>query len=152
MKILTSIILVAALTLAFSSCSKDDDPEEVLDMKGTFSISIDGTKYEGTQVLNGAVAQVRTISAENESFVFTAIMTDGLFKAGKTFDFEVDKSEIAPTIVVDLDGDGTDESLWGLTGTIKVVSTSEIEIDGVFYKDFLRTNPPHTVKGTVKSN
>lgn len=150
MKQVAMILLSALFLLTISSCSKDDPADEIVN-KGDFSISLDGTKYEGSSVINGAVIGVRTIEAANPNFVFRVIITDGLFEAGKTFDLALDKTEIAPQIVVDLDGDGTDESLWGLTGTIKVISKNKIEIDGIFYKDFIITNTPYKVTGFILS-
>jgi len=150
MKQVSMILLSVLFVLTFSSCSKDDSAEEIVN-KGDFSISLDGTKYEGSSVINGAVIGVRTIEATNDNFIFRVIITDGLFEAGKTFDLTLDKSEIAPQIVIDLDGDGTDENLWGLTGTIKVISKNRIEIDGIFYKDFIITNTPYKVTGFILS-
>jgi len=150
MKQVSMIILSALFVLTISSCSKDDSAEEIIN-KGDFSISLDGTKFEGSSVTNGAVIGVRTIEASNSNFIFRVIITDGLFDAGKTFDLALDKSEIAPQIVVDLDNDGTDENLWGLTGTIKVISKNKIEIDGIFYKDFVITNTPIKVTGFILS-
>ena len=119
---LAAVILLFAVSL-ITSCGKTDvsDGDEV----GIFSLTIDGTKYDGTKVFNGAAIGIRTISAENSSMEIGILLNEEDYKAGATFDLSTNGLSFVKV---------GDVSALPKSGTIKVISISRIEIiAGIFY-------------------
>ena len=136
---LAAIILLFTVSL-ITSCGKTDvsDGDEI----GAFSLTIDGTKYDGTKVFNGAAIGIRTISAENSSMEIGILLNEEDYKAGATFDLSTNSMSF---IKVD------DAAALPKSGTIKVVSTSRIEItSGIFYD--AQNDKDITVIGYISSN
>ena len=135
---LAAVILLFTVSL-ITSCGKTDVSDS--DEKGKFSLTIDGTKFEGTEVFNAAAIGIRTISAKNSSIDLGILLNETDFKAGATFN-------LSTTSLSYLKVDG--KTAMPKSGTIKVVSISKIEIiSGVFY-DALN-NKDITITGYISS-
>ncbi len=119
---LAAVILLFTVSL-ITSCGNTDvsDGDEI----GAFSLTIDGTKYDGTKVFNGAAIGIRTISAENSSMEIGILLNEEDYTAGASFDLSANSMSYLKV------GDVT---ALPKSGTIKVISTSRIEItSGIFY-------------------
>jgi len=135
---LAAVILLFTVSL-ITSCGKTDVSDG--DEKGVFSLTIDGTKYEGTEVFNAAAIGIRTISAKNSSIDLGILLNETDFKAGATFDLS--KTSLSYLKV-------NNTGSLPKSGTIKVVSISKIEIiSGVFYD--AQNNKDITVTGYISS-
>jgi hypothetical protein len=134
---LFAAILLFAATLV-TSCGKTDvsDKDEV----GKFSLTVDGTKYEGTTVFNGAAIGIRTISAETNNFEIGILFDETKFVAGT----EVDLASLS-YIKID------DKAFIGKSGKVKIISTSKIEISAVFTGSDATGTVNHSVTGYISS-
>ena len=130
-------IVLLFTTSIITSCGKTDTSDG--DEKGNFSLTIDGVKYDGTEVFNAAAVGVRTISAKNTSMELAVLLNEEDFKPGATFDLKGGLSYLKL---------GTSTSL-PTSGTIKVVSISKIEIDAIFYD--AQADKDYAVTGYVSS-
>ncbi len=148
-----TIQFLAFLTAVFffTACEKDGTDIKDGDEEGKFEITVNGVKYEGTTVVNGAVMGIRTVTAECSGFYFGVIINEDLFTVGTTFDLDIDGAEIQPVITIGEEDSGNEESYFATKGTIKVVSDTKIEIDGSFYMGWSESNPEQVVKGYISS-
>jgi len=144
-----AFLLTLAALFTVTSCSKDDLVDNAFDEKGKFELTIDGKKVTGDKVTNVSAIGVRTISAENDAMSFNLILSEDEFITGKVYDLE--KDDIDPMIIMDMDGDLTDEGYWGLKGTLKIVSKTRIEINANFYENWNWLNPRIEVSGYISS-
>ena len=136
---LAAVILLFTVSL-ITSCGDGTDVSDS-DEKGKFSLTIDGTKYEGTEVFNGAAIGIRTLSAKNSSMEMGILLNETDYKAGATFDLSTNSMSFIKV--------GETASL-PKSGTIKVVSISKIEIlNGVFYD--AQNDKDITVTGYISS-
>ena len=135
---LAAVILLFTVSL-ITSCSKTDVSDG--DEKGKFSLTIDGTKYDGTEVFNAAALGIRTISAKSSSIELGILLNETDFEVGATFNL----SETSLSYLKINDTVSMPKS-----GTIKVVSISKIEItSGVFYD--AKNDKDITVTGYISS-
>jgi len=135
-----AMLVVLVSTTLFTSCGKTDTSDS--DEKGKFSLTIDGTIEEGTEVFNAAAIGIRTITAKNATIDLGILLNEDDYKAGATFDLATNSMSYLKA------GNKT-----GLpkSGTIKVVSISRIEIiNGVFYD--VANDADITITGYISSN
>jgi len=135
---LAAVILLFTVSL-ITSCGKTDVSDG--DEKGVFSLTIDGAKYEGTEVFNGAAIGIRTISAENSLMEIGILLNEEDYKAGASFD-------LSKTSLSYLKVNG--KTAMPKSGTIKVVSISKIEIVAGVFNDGVGGNDI-TVTGNISS-
>lgn len=148
-KALSTIITIMLTLVMFSSCSKDDTIKGDEDTKGSFELQIDGQAQKGSEVINVTAFGVRTISAENNQISFQLLIDESKFVAGTSFNIDTDNLD--PMLTMDANNDQTEEVYWGLSGSIKVISKTKIEIDANFHENWLSTNPAVKVKGFISS-
>jgi hypothetical protein len=134
-----AVTLLFAATL-ITSCGKTDvsDKDEI----GKFSLTVDGTKYEGTKVFNGAAIGVRTISAKTTGFEIGILFDETKFIAGTEID-------LATLSYISIDN----KTSIGKSGKIKIVSTSKVEIKNAVFTgvDANGAAVNHTVNGYISS-
>lgn len=137
------ISLLLAFTTTFTtSCGKDNTDVSDTDEKGTFSLTIDGTKQEGTKVFSGAAIGIRTISAENSSIELGILLDEEKFVSGATFEL------VGGMSYLNIGSIGAMPK----SGTIKVVSTSKIELSNcVFTQYTAQTSTDISVSGYISS-
>ncbi len=136
---LFAAVLLFATTF-ITSCGDTDVSDK--DELGTFSLTVDGTKYEGTQVFNGAAIGIRTISAETTNFEIGILIDETKFVAGTEID-------LATLSYIKID----DTAFIGKSGRIKIVSTSKVELKNAVFtgSDANGATVNHTVNGYISS-
>lgn len=134
-----AMLVVLFSTTLLTSCGKTDTSDG--DEKGKFSLTIDGTKQEGTEVFNAATIGIRTISAKNSSIDLGILLTEEDYKAGATFNLSTSSLSYLKV------GEAT---ALPKSGTIKVVSISKIEINNSIFYD-AQNDKDITVTGYISS-
>lgn len=135
------IAIMISFTTVITSCGKDDNDLSDKDEKGKFSLTIDGKKQEGTKVFNGAAIGIRTISAENSDIEMGLLFNEDDFNAGNSIALQGSMSYIKIG----------ETAAMPRSGTIKVISKSKIEIDGIFFQQTATSSKEIKVKGYISS-
>lgn len=151
MKKLTTLFAICLLVFAYG-CKKDNDngtDNNTIDTKGSFELKVGDDTFSGNEVTFANALGLQTISIEQNKFQFNLLVPAEKFTEGKVF--VLDGEEIQPLITCDFDDDGEQEGYWGMEGKLKVISKHKIEIDGVFYRDFVTIVPGKVVKGYISS-
>ena len=121
---LVSMFLIVGMT-AFTSCGKDTVDVSDKDEVGTFSLTIDGTKEEGTKVFNGAAIGIRTISAENSNIELGILLSEEEFKDGASL-------EIGSMCYLKRG----EKTAMAKSGKIKVIGTYKIEFSNAIFTEY----------------
>lgn len=119
---IVTMFLIVGMT-AFTSCGKDSVDISDKDEVGTFSLTVNGAKEEGTNVFSGAVVGIRTISAKNSNIELGILINEAEFKAGTSIDLAGSSCYIKLG----------DKTALSSAGNVKVVSTSKIEINNALF-------------------
>lgn len=136
---LVSMFLIVGMT-AFTSCGKDGTDVSDKDEVGKFELTIDGKKETGTEVFNGAVSDLRTISAKNSSIEMGMLFDENKFVAGRVL--EGDDAPLTTLVI------GTESSIM-MSGKVKVVSKSKVELIDCKFGDLITEKV--TVTGYISS-
>lgn len=147
MKRYNLLLAVTSLFILFACEETATRDVSDTDSYGEFSITVDGTNYQGETVVNGAVIGVRSISAETEGFYFSCFIEEASYTKGAIFSIGNEESQIMPYLLI---GDNDEAEVMFLSsGTITVVDKTRIEIDGTIW-DFATDSHP-TITGYISS-